>query len=35
MTESTATAKPKQKLNVHSFPRPPLCEATDRALQIK
>lgn len=33
MTEN-ATAKPKQKLNVHSFPRPPLCEKTDRELRL-
>lgn len=26
---------PKPKLNVHSFPRPPLCEKTPRHLQIK
>lgn len=35
MSGDATTAKPKQKLNVHSFPRPPLCEPTDRALQIK
>ncbi|KAK5071257.1 hypothetical protein LTR64_007761 [Lithohypha guttulata] len=32
---SSATTKTKAKLNVHSFPRPPLCERTDRALLIK
>lgn len=26
---------PKPKLNVHSFPRPPLLEKTPRHLQIK
>lgn len=31
----SATTKPKQKLNVHNFPRPPLCEKTDRHLLIK
>lgn len=34
-TGATAATKPKQKLNVHKFPRPPLCERTDRALLIK
>lgn len=29
------TMPPKPKLNVHSFPRPPLCERTPRHLQIK
>ncbi|KAK5940231.1 hypothetical protein PMZ80_007651 [Knufia obscura] len=31
----TSATKQKQKLNVHSFPRPPLCERTDRHLVIK
>jgi hypothetical protein len=29
------STKPKAKLNVHKFPRPPLCERTDRHLVIK
>lgn len=31
----STTMPPKPKLNVHSFPRPPLCEKTPRHLQIK
>lgn len=34
-TTMTSATKQKQKLNVHSFPRPPLCERTDRHLVIK
>jgi len=33
-TDTSATSS-KKKLNVHSFPRPPLCERTDRHLLIK
>ena len=32
---SSPTMPPKPKLNVHSFPRPPLLEKTPRHLQIK
>jgi len=32
---ATTATKLRQKLNVHNFPRPPLCERTDRALLIK
>jgi len=32
---TTTTMPPKPKLNVHSFPRPPLLEKTPRHLQIK
>lgn len=35
ITDATTSTKPKAKLNVHKFPRPPLCERTDRALLIK
>lgn len=31
----TIAMPPKPKLNVHSFPRPPLLEKTQRHLQIK
>lgn len=34
-TDATTSTKVKAKLNVHKFPRPPLCESTDRALLIK
>lgn len=31
----STTMPPKPKLNVHSFPRPPLLEKTPRHLQVK
>lgn len=32
---SASNTQTKKKLNVHSFPRPPTCEKTDRALLVK
>lgn len=33
--KDSSSPKPKAKLNVRNFPRPPLCEKTDRHLVIK
>lgn len=35
MSATLLTMPPKPKLNVHSFPRPPLLERTPRHLQVK
>ncbi|KAL2052229.1 hypothetical protein ABVK25_007388 [Lepraria finkii] len=35
MSATLLTMPPKPKLNVHSFPRPPLLEKTPRHLQVK
>ena len=35
MSTTLSTMPPKSKLNVHTFPRPPLLEKTPRHLQVK